>query len=253
MKGKTLWVILLWLTLWTLSPEHSAAQTTIVAVRTPEEIVIGADSKMMDLRDRSFDSTICKIRKIDDLFFAFAGFLDIPGLQSDLTEVVREASRSGDSITEKIETFDGLIVRDWSQGLPDIRDDHPELYRQKLRGKIVLQIAFAGIERGKPLLFMRYLKVVERGDVPSIVIYKKQCPGDCPLGKVYAFLGHTGALKEHMAGGTDIWDAGYAEGIRRLITIQMEAEPEHVGPPIDILRLDSTGYEWIQKKPECFE
>ena len=62
MKGKTLWLILLCLTLWTLSPQKSAAQTTIVAVRTPEEIYIGADSKVMDLRDRSFDSTICKIR-----------------------------------------------------------------------------------------------------------------------------------------------------------------------------------------------
>jgi len=251
LKGNT--IILLCLLLWALSGGKSIAQTTIVVVRTPEEIYIGADSKIMDLRDGSFNATACKIRKIDDLFFAFAGFPDIPGSQPDVVEIIQEACGRGDSIHEKVTAFDEIIVRTWSQEIRELKEERPELYRRNLRGKTLLQIAFAGIARRKPVFYMRYLRAVEQRDSPSIVLQKKRCPGNCSEGTAYAFLGHTGALKEHMAGGTDIWDAGYAEGIRRLITLQMEAEPEHVGPPIDILRLDRTGAEWIQKKPECVD
>ena len=59
--------------------------------------------------------------------------------------------------------------------------------------------------------------------------------------------GHSGVA----FGKDDFWKIGYAEGIRKLITIEIEADPNTVGPPIDILRIGESGAEWIQRKPEC--
>lgn len=253
LKGKALWITLLTLALWPLGSTNTAAPTTIVVVRTSTEIYIGADSKITDIRNESLTSTACKIRQEDDLFFAFSGLPKIPGVKSGLMEIIEKASEGGGTITEKVEDFDDIIVDAWSEGLQAVKKERPQFYKKELMGKIVLQIAFAGIQKRKPVFFMRHLKAVERDGLPTIAIYKKSCPGDCRQGKVTAYLGHTGALKGYISDHSDVWKAGYVQGIRELITLQMEAEPEHVGPPIDILRIDRMGAEWIQIKPECPE
>ena len=38
---------------------------------------------------------------------------------------------------------------------------------------------------------------------------------------------------------------------RMLVQMQIDATPDSVGPPIDIIRLTPNSTEWIQKKPEC--
>ncbi|MBW1771982.1 MAG: hypothetical protein JRJ51_04045 [Deltaproteobacteria bacterium] len=253
LRRKTLWITLLTLALWPLVSSNTASPTTIVVVRTPTEIYIGADSKITDIRNESITSTACKIRQVDDLFFAFSGLPKIPGVESDLMEIIEEASRGGGTIAEKIEEFDDIIVDEWSKGLQALKEERPQFYKEELKGKIVLQVAFAGIQNRKPVFFMMHLKAVERDGFPAIAISKKSCPGDCQQGKVIAYLGHTGALNRYMSDRSNVWKAGYVQGIRELITLQIEAQPEHVGPPIDILHINRRGAEWVQIKSECPE
>ena len=55
----------------------SSAQTllagTVVAIRTPLGIHVGADSKVMALRGNPSVGFTCKIRQFQNLFFAYAG------------------------------------------------------------------------------------------------------------------------------------------------------------------------------------
>lgn len=252
-KAKVLWITLLTLALYPLFGTDTAAPTTVVVVRTPTDIYMGADSKITDIRDESLQSTACKIRQVDDLFFAFSGFPEIPGADPGLMGIIRAAAGSGGNIADKVEAFDDIIVDAWSKALQTLKKKRPQFYEDEVKGRNVLQIAIAGIQKRKPVFFMRHLKALERNGLPGIAIYKKSCPGDCVHGKVIAYLGHTGALKGHTSDRSDVWNDGYVQGIRTLISLQMKADPEHVGPPIDILHIKRRGANWIQVKSECPE
>ena len=250
-KVDTRWIILLILFLCPVLHTGTAEATTVVVVRTPSEVYIGADSRVGDVRDETFSSTACKIRQVGDLFFAFSGLPRIPGVDSGLMDIIEEAVSYGGSIADMVEEFDDIIVDAWTDGLKTLKEERPDFYRKEVKGRNVLQIAFAGIQKRKPVFFMRHLKAVDKGGYPGIAIFKKSCPGDCRHGKVIAYLGQTGALDSHMSDSGEVWKDGYVEGIRELITLQMEAEPEQVGPPIDILLIKRQGARWIQVKSEC--
>ena len=253
LRRKSLWITLLTLALWPLFSANTASSTTVIVVRTPTEIYIGADSKITDVRNESLTSTACKIRQVDDLFFAFSGLPKMPGVESDLMEIIEEASRDGGTIADKVEEFDDIITDEWSEGLQELKKERPQFYKEEVKGRIILQVAFAGIQKRKPVFFLIHIKAVERDGFPAIDISKKSCPGDCQQGKVIAYFGHTGALKQYMSDRSNAWKSGYVQGIRKLITLQMEAQPEYVGPPIDILHIDRMGAEWIEVKSECPE
>ena len=253
LRRKTLWIALLGLALWPLVSANTASSTTIVVVRTPTEIYIGADSKITDIRNESLTSTACKIRQVDDLFFAFSGLPKMPGVESDLMGIIEEASRGGGTIADKVEAFDDIIADKWSEGLQEMKKERPQFYEEEVKGKIILQVAFAGIQKRKPVFYLMHLKAVERDGFPAIDIFKKSCPGDCQQGKVIAYFGNTGALKQYMSDRSNAWKSGYVQEIRKLITLQIEAQPEHVGPPIDILHINRMGAEWIQIKSGCPE
>jgi len=239
----------------TTFPGYAHSQTTIVAVRTPQEIWIGADSKVAAIHDKSITRSECKIRQADSLFFAFAGLPEYRRTGYDLVAIVKKAGRNGLILSDKVKTFDRLIVTPLSKALKRIKSYQPAYFRQKIEGKAVIQILFAGIEKGVPIFFMRTIKAESHdGDSPSLTIHKVSCPGkDCPTGEIVAYLGHNRAISSFLAGKGNFWEIGYADGIRKLITVETEAEPDNVGPPIDILRIGRRWAEWVQKKPECQE
>ena len=40
-------------------------------------------------------------------------------------------------------------------------------------------------------------------------------------------------------------------GVRELIQAQIQATPDRVGPPINILRIDAAGYTWAEEGHVC--
>ena len=166
-------------------PEYALSQTTIVAIRTPKEVWIGADSKAAAIRNKSITKSVCKIRQVDSLFFAFAGLPKYKKSGYDLVAVVNEACRNGGTISNKVKTFDTLIAAPLSRALKRIKRYQPAYFHQEIEGKAVIQVLFAGIENGAPVFFMRYIEFISRDNAsPSIVINKVSCPGgDCPGGK----------------------------------------------------------------------
>ena len=65
------------------------------------------------------------------------------------------------------------------------------------------------------------------------------------------FLGETEAIDGLPEETPGFWKEGLVNGVRRLVETEIVARSEYDGPPIDILRLDKNGAQWIQKKPEC--
>ncbi len=252
--GKVIGVIWVCAVLLTNFTEYAVAQTTIVAIRTPEEIWIGADSKVTNVHNKSITKSVCKIKQVGRLFYAFAGFSNYTGSSYDLVSIVNKACRNNLSLSGKVKTFEKLIVPPLSKALKRIQINRPSYFAEEIQDKAVIQIVFAGIENGEPSFFVRNIRVEDNdGNSPTITINEVSCPGDCEGGEMVVYLGHTEAIESFLETKDSFWEIGYAAGIRELITIQIEAEPDDVGPPIDMLRISNRGAKWIQKKPRCQE
>lgn len=232
-----------------------AAATTIVAVRTPSEIVIGADSKVTDTYGNASANRACKIVQAGNLFFAYEGLardrrtgFDIVQTASHALELKPQAT-----VSEKVSILTGFVTSGLFAELLSLKQYDPDTYREKIEGgQTFLKILIAGFEGGRPLLFVRQFRAAPSGRrEPGVSVVPDDCPADCTDAFVIKSLGETDAIDGLPEETQGFWQGGVAEGVRRLIETEIAARSEYVGPPVDILRIDKTGAQWVQKKPEC--
>ena len=229
--------------------------TTIVIARSPTEIVIGADSKVTDTFGNDLNKRACKIRQIGNLFIAFEGLeidrttgFNLPDISSAALKLKPTASAA-----EKADILTGFLTSRLSVELLHVKNHDPETYVRKVAGgQMFLRIVIAGFEKGYPLLFVRSFRGLEiSAQKIGVTVVSEDCLGGCPDGVVTRFLGETEAIEGLAEESPDFWKAGLSDGVRKLIETEIAARSEYVGPPIDILRIDRSGAQWIQRKPEC--
>lgn len=234
---------------------NSAAATTIVAVRTPAEIVIGADSKVTDTFGNGFANQACKIVQAGNLFFAYEGLardrrtgFDIAAIGSRALTLKPDATAS-----ERVGILTGFVSTQLFAELSSLKQHDPDTYREKIEGgQTFLKILVAGFEGDKPLLFVRQFRAVPLNrQTIGVGVVPDDCAVECRDEIVVRSLGETAAIDGLPEETPGFWQGGIALGVRRLIETEIAARGEYVGPPVDILRLDKAGARWIQKKQAC--
>ena len=66
------------------------------------------------------------------------------------------------------------------------------------------------------------------------------------------FLGRYRAVERYMSKRSkDAPQLSLEEAVNHFIELEIEENPQDVGGPIDILRIDKDGPRWIQKKEGC--
>ena len=246
--------LLLLLTIVLVFAGHGNA-TTIVAVRTPSEIVIGADSKVTDTYGNALRSQGCKIIQAGNLFFAYEGLARDNRTGFDIARVAFRALQLRPNLpaAERVSILTGFVANELFTELPRLKQRDPDTYREKVEGgQIFLTMLVAAFEAGRPLLFVRQFRAVPiNRQTIGLSILPDDCPKDCIGDAVVKLLGETAAIDGLPEETPGFWKGGIVEGVRRLIETEIAARSEYVGPPIDILRIDKTGARWIQRKPEC--
>ena len=240
-----------------LIPGNYVRATTIVVARSANEIVIGADSKVTDAYGNDVNRRACKILQVGSLFIAFEGLEIDRQTGFSVPEIAMMALqlKPSASAAQKASILMGFLVSRLFDELPQLKKRAPETYKKKLEGgQIFLRIIVAGFERGRPLIFVRKFRAIQLSPQQiGVGVSPDDCLDDCHADIVTRFLGETEAidgLPEETAG---FWQRGLVEGVRQLIETEIAARSEYVGPPIDILRIDKNGAQWIQRKPECSE
>ncbi|MBD0326951.1 MAG: hypothetical protein ICV68_10995 [Pyrinomonadaceae bacterium] len=232
-----------------------AAATTIVAVKTRHEIVIGADSKVTDTFGGATANQACKIVQAGNLFFAYEGMARNRRTGFDIVKLAAQALalKPTASLAEKVSILTGFVTSRLFTELPNIKQNDPATYREKMEGgQTFLTILVAGFEGGEPFLFIRGFRAVPLGRQKiGVSVVPDDCLADCREEIVVKSLGETAAIEGLPEETPGFWTGGVVEGVRRLIETEIAARSEYVGPPIDILRIDKAGAEWIQKKPSC--
>ena len=224
------------------------AATTVVAVWTPTTTALGADSLTHTLDENKYWS-ICKIRSVNNVFWAGSGVTANPYLHFSLEDTVSAAMSSHASLDEKISAFETKLLPALSEVIHLIRQDDPSWYSQHAEGLPVLRILFDEFEGGMNRLRLREFvaKSAAIGDEVDILVRRTDCPGpDCAAFRVF-LLGQFD-FAGRVAGDAEMWKtAGLSEGVRRAIAAEIAANPGHVGPPISIVEISKDGPNWVEK------
>lgn len=232
----------------------SASATTIVAVRTKNEIVIGADSKVTDTFGGDTERRVCKIVQAGDVFFAYAGFAKDNRTGYSVAEIAREALDLKPKLSagKKTDLMTAAVVEKLNSEIPLLKQNDFVTYREKIEGRIFLRVLVAGFEKGKPVLFVRRFRYGPTGENKiGVIVTNDDCGRKCRGETVTRFMGETAAIDNLPEETAGFWNAGLAAGVLRLIEIQIAAREEYVGPPIDVLRITAKGAEWVRKKNAC--
>jgi hypothetical protein len=246
-------VVLLYLVL--LAPVVHG-QTSIVAARGPNEVVIGADSKR---KISEFEPTgrlvgvtstlACKIQKADGFYFGCSG----PCGELDVASIIVRASRGPASIQSKVEGLVPLVEDALNNFLENKSPNALRLYVNK---PTALQLLFVGIQNRVPLIIgvdFHYRKSesgvsVKAGEIRVCGATSDAC--------THLVIGRTDAISNFSKkkGSMDyLARVPPVVGVERLIQMEIDEEPDDVGPPIDILRVTKRGATWIRRKRQCME
>jgi len=246
----------LFLSLVLLSP-IAADATAIVAVRSPEGIVIAADSLMtVKTTQGSVSMGECKIRRTGEVFYALAGLSRDPERGFDVWQL------TGDSLAglERLETAADRVAAAVESGLrrelQRVRSEAPELYNAHLgrRSDPLVRLLLAAVEEGTPrLIFLGFRQKTVQDGEPAIIVERRSCPGDCKAdGVSLFFLGEHEAMDACLKREKVNWREP-AETARLLLEEEIRARTPGVGPPVDLLRIDREGAVWIARKARCAE
>jgi len=238
--------------------------SSIIVVRTDNEVVIGTDSKRVRAAKEDLSNAqselVCKIVRADNIFIVSAGIAGIlphnhgkiPA-EFDLTEIMNRAALGEGSMMDKADTLakavDGALLRisEWA------KKKMRTFFEKMFIGKQLLQVVIAGLENGLPtIIVMAFEPTISPSGELKINVESHPCPGvACPSGFVYIFIGKHEAIDRYLPLAPDMWKNNPVEVVRELMEIEVTSERETVGRPIDILRITKDGPEWIQEKDMC--
>jgi hypothetical protein len=229
------------------------ADTSIVVIRMPWVVVVGADSKTTVEGSAASTGTACKIYQAEDLFFAVAGLTNDAGRDFNAPAIIREAIRSESTLAGRVQAAEEAMIARVSRELNRLRAENPSVYarRVKAEGGKVLTLAFIGFQDGKSFALVRQFQADESNPV-AVRVSRESCPGDCPDGVRMFFLGRHKAIERYLSQRSkDDPRLSLEEAVKHFIELEIGENPQEVGGPVDILRVDKDGARWIQKKDTC--
>jgi hypothetical protein len=221
--------------------------TSIIAVRTSTEIVLGADSKLIST-DGTITRAACKIGVSKDVSWGEAGILEIPSVGFSIAKMASDImGRTTDPVETRISTFENRVSPELINVLKAMSHDY---FLAHYKETAPLEMVFAYFEDAVPhvdgVTFMATSRVVT-GDI-SLEIIRVVSPSNKFPDTMVESLGRHEAADQEVNRFPNIWGAlGIPWAVRHLIETEINAVPAEVGRPIAILAIDKTGPRWISE------
>jgi hypothetical protein len=236
---------------------HHCVATTVVVIRTPEHLVVGADSLIVDWHTPKGpgNSYTCKLHKEHSMFFAIQGMGVVHRKTNFSAErLAREAIYSSHSLKEAAIRFIKNASGPYNRVMEDFRTQDPvgwSLVAQYHGTAIPLVAVFFGLEEGTPKYVLAGLRVNEAGDL-TVSADIASCPGKAcrGLGDSAIVLGQSDEVYRKIPPEDQVSLAkfrrmrGDIRAVETIIAIEEHAVPDSVGGPIRIVTLDAEGEHW---------
>jgi hypothetical protein len=230
---------------------NPAPATSIKILRGYTEIVIGADSKA-NIGSGSFFA--CKIVQAGSVFIVASGIAENRVIGFNALAIAQQACGTDGTISQKADRVQKALLDPFIKVLDRARQLFQQDYeRKREEGANRLSVTLCTIENNIPTLVVIDFEVdTPANERPVVRPTRKVCPGECPPIETLVDIGSQQASKAFLAQNPAFWDTyDSVTGIRKLIEVEIEANPAEVGSPIDILRITKDGAYWVQKKPQC--
>lgn len=230
--------------------------TTAVIVTTKTAVILGADSAEIqaEIEPRTGKvhisrTRVCKITTVRNTAFAFSGTAYDKAAMLDVERIVKEVLSTESNLPRAAEAAAKRIEGPLLLALVLMHDKLTGAQFAKAVGttKSVLSVGIARFDNGAPT-FTSAEFIVENDakGAPASIKYVIRTYGP----NNYSIMGQQEAVTKLInAGG--FWSNDQAADLRRIIDIEIHDVPELVGPPIDILSLDSKGHHWLPPYGEC--
>lgn len=241
-----------------------AIASTVIGIRTANEIILGADSKAA-----GSDAMACKIIEAGDIYFAFSGrpsinivvttisHIPIKEKAFDAAELAVKVGKAGGSIASRVALFDSAIKANLFPILQFIWENQRDHFCKTflVGDQIVLTAIIAGIENNIPVLYKRSYHIANNCETPvALKVDPVNRIDKMEAGRVdLSLLGEYKKILEFMRQKDITKDFDSVKSIQEWITLEANDKPDIVGLPIDVLRITPSKVEWIQHKPKCPE
>lgn len=234
-----------------------AHATSIIAVKTGDDIYLGADSKVLIEKDVAISQ--CKITKMSDIFLVFSGMPSISAANFNAYEIAEAVFAGTGTIGERVNAYDRAVQGKLQAAFEKLRTTDPQYfsrwYAQDVVNRIAMQVLVAGAEKKGTVLTMLEYRIMSPQNAPvELKAFRQEIttkPGSS--NPKILLLGMQDAINELRAKKDYFSDFKPVTLINDWITAEATAEPSRVSAPIDILKISPKKTEWIQHKEQCPE
>jgi hypothetical protein len=224
---------------------------------------MGADSKaglwaiQQNSKHIRLPESVCKIRASHGVYFAPAGF--VQDAEFDAYRVVEGLLRPGKTIEQQAATIAERVKLPFLYEMQRLHKFLPADYAIAIRSPgPSMSIGLAEVENNVPIIGLIDFTVINNsgGSPTDVRVVVKTCPGSACAGTVdqehFWIYGQKAAVLDQIQLiGPKFWTANDAQDVRKMIQIEITDQPSAVGPPIDVLLLDSTGHHWLEPYGSC--
>jgi hypothetical protein len=235
----------------------AALATSIVAIKTGDDIFIGTDSKVLIEKDIAISQ--CKITKMNDIYLVFSGIPALPKSSFNAYELAEKIFTGPGTIDARLDAYDKAIQDKLQEAFEHLRKTDEKLfsrwYTEDVQNRIAMQMLVAGAEKKKTVLAMLEYRIMSQKKEPVKLKAIKQNivtkPGSGQ--PKILFLGMQDGINAIMKKKDFFSDFDEVRNIKEWISAEIAAEPALVGGPIDIIKITPAKTEWIQHKSQCPE
>lgn len=223
-----------------------AAATTIIT-RTPERVVMAADSTLSVAADRksSIYRSTCKVFEAGNSVFAVAGFTQDNDNGFSVPRIVDRELRKGNDLAP-LENALTLALQD---EVLKFKERYPATSRARMVGDRATSILVGTISSGAPMVAEVIFGFAEPGGNLQISSRSLRCPGDCQSDRpAIVKAGRTEEIDRYL---TTHKLSGSVDEARYLVQLEIDLDNPEVAGPIDLVTLTSSGIQWIQRKQGC--
>jgi len=236
----------------------AALATSIVAIKTGDDIFIGTDSKVLIEKDIAISQ--CKITKMNDIYLVFSGIPALPKSSFNAYEIAEKSFAGTGTITARLDAFDTAVQGKLKEAFEKLRKTDDKLfsrwYTNDVQHRIAMQVLVAGAEKnnGTVLAMLEYRIVSKKKEPVKLKAIKQNVVTKPGSGQPkILFLGMQDGINAIMKKKDFFSDFDEVRNINEWIMAEAAAEPALVGGPVDIIKIGPTKTEWIQHKSQCPE
>lgn len=221
----------------------SAQATTLVAVWTPERLLLGADSLMVT---DAAPAEACKIGNAGATYFALSGLVQEQTARYELAPLARAALQGTATLDAKVRTFIDSVRGPLARAVDAVRRNAPAEYAMLLQGHPVVQAIFA---QPGPVLAVASFSVAPDGtlgEYSSVV-----ADANDRRGPRIIYAGQQTQIRTYLKTHPDWHTGDSALLVKGLIELESRSGTGRVGGPVDLVEIGVQGANWLQRKPGC--